>query len=98
MSSTPKTPRNQGVSLTETLLTCPVVRRNFGLFLGIIKIIPIFVIQHRGVEQLVARRAHNPEVVGSSPSPATKRGWLFSRPHFFISVTNYCPHYLHFFV
>ena len=28
--------------------------------------------QYRGVEQLVARRAHNPEVVGSSPSPATK--------------------------
>ena len=26
---------------------------------------------HRGVEQLVARRAHNPEVVGSNPSPAT---------------------------
>ena len=25
---------------------------------------------HRGVEQLVARRAHNPEVVGSNPSPA----------------------------
>ena len=25
-----------------------------------------------GVEQLVARRAHNPEVEGSSPSPATK--------------------------
>ena len=25
----------------------------------------------RGVEQSVARRAHNPEVVGSSPSPAT---------------------------
>ena len=25
----------------------------------------------RGVEQLVARRAHNPEVGGSSPSPAT---------------------------
>ena len=29
---------------------------------------------HRGVEQLVARRAHNPEVVGSSPAPATKNG------------------------
>ena len=29
--------------------------------------------QYRGVEQLVARRAHNPEVVGSSPSPATKK-------------------------
>ena len=27
---------------------------------------------HRGVEQLAARRAHNPKVVGSSPSPATK--------------------------
>ena len=32
-----------------------------------------FVIQsNRGVEQLVARRAHNPEAGGSSPSPATK--------------------------
>ena len=27
--------------------------------------------QYRGVEQLVARRAHNPEAGGSSPSPAT---------------------------
>ena len=26
---------------------------------------------YRGVEQLVARRAHNPKVVGSNPSPAT---------------------------
>ena len=30
-------------------------------------------IRYRGVEQLVARRAHNPEVAGSSPVPATKR-------------------------
>ena len=30
-------------------------------------------LSYRGVEQLVARRAHNPKVVGSSPSPATKR-------------------------
>ena len=30
-------------------------------------------IPHRGVEQLVARRAHNPEAGGSSPSPATRR-------------------------
>ena len=29
--------------------------------------------QYRGVEQLVARRAHNPEVVGSSPASATKK-------------------------
>ena len=28
---------------------------------------------YRGVEQLVARRAHNPEVVGSSPASATKK-------------------------
>ena len=28
--------------------------------------------KHRGVEQLVARRAHNPEVGGSSPPSATK--------------------------
>ena len=26
----------------------------------------------RGVEQLVARRAHNPKVVGSNPASATK--------------------------
>ena len=30
-------------------------------------------LQHRGVEQLVARRAHNPKVAGSSPVPATGR-------------------------
>ena len=28
---------------------------------------------YRGVEQLVARRAHNPEVAGSSPVSATKK-------------------------
>ena len=28
--------------------------------------------EYRGVEQLVARRAHNPKVTGSSPVPATK--------------------------
>ena len=28
---------------------------------------------YRGIEQLVARRAHNPEVGGSSPPPATIR-------------------------
>lgn len=34
---------------------------------------PNFVVQsNRGVEQLVARRAHNPKVGGSSPPPATK--------------------------
>ncbi len=36
---------------------------------------------HRGVEQLVARWAHNPKVAGSSPVPATlkphKRGFFY---------------------
>ncbi len=31
-------------------------------------------VKYRGVEQLVARRAHNPKVVGSSPPSATKKG------------------------
>ena len=30
-------------------------------------------VKYRGVEQSVARRAHNPKVVGSSPSSATKK-------------------------
>lgn len=29
--------------------------------------------QHRGMEQLAARWAHNPKVTGSSPVPATKK-------------------------
>ena len=29
--------------------------------------------KYRGVEQLEARRAHNPEVVGSSPASATRK-------------------------
>lgn len=32
-----------------------------------------FVVQHRGVEQLVARWAHNPKATGSSPVPATTK-------------------------
>ena len=31
-----------------------------------------FIYKYRGVEQLVARRAHNPKVAGSSPASATK--------------------------
>ena len=30
---------------------------------------------NRGVEQTAARRAHNPEVVGAIPTPATTRGY-----------------------
>ena len=48
---------------------------------------PTFVVQsNRGVEQLVARRAHNPEAGGSSPSPATKNRKRILR--------NQCPFFL----
>ena len=33
---------------------------------------------YRGVEQLAARRAHNPEVVGSSPASATIKTTAFA--------------------
>ena len=35
--------------------------------------------KYRGVEQMVARRAHNPEVAGSSPVPATTKSTLKRR-------------------
>ena len=34
---------------------------------------------YRGVEQMVARRAHNPEVGGSSPPPATRKTAVFHK-------------------
>ena len=33
-----------------------------------------FVLVDAGLSSLVARRAHNPKVVGSNPAPATKSG------------------------
>ena len=53
--------------------------------------------KYRGVEQLVARRAHNPEVVGSSPAPATIKTPLSSRKAvFFFHFCNFFgrPHFL----
>ena len=45
---------------------------------------------YRGVEQLVARRAHNPEVAGSSPVPATrKRKWRYLISTSFFVVLYY---------
>ena len=38
---------------------------------------PLF--EYRGVEQLVARRAHNPEVAGSSPVSATIKNAAFRK-------------------
>ena len=45
-----------------------------------------FAVLYRGVEQLVARRAHNPEVGGSSPPPATKQDNSFGLSLFFIPI------------
>ena len=37
------------------------------------RVVRELLIRYRGVEQLVARRAHNPKVGGSSPPPATRQ-------------------------
>ena len=50
------------------------------------KIISNFAFQYRGIEQLVARRAHNPEVGGSSPPPATKRRDNLTRVVLFVFI------------
>ena len=69
---------------------CPLLKINFAE----LKIISIFAIQYRGVEQLVARRAHNPEVGGSSPPPATKTKrpfrplFLFYHPYIVIRTIS----------
>ncbi len=42
-----------------------------------------------GMEQLVARWAHNPKVVGSSPAPATKAGRFYLLA-FFITFNFMC--------
>ena len=45
---------------------------------------------YRGVEQMVARRAHNPEVAGSSPVPATILiGRFYCRPIFYCCIAEY---------
>ena len=41
---------------------------------------------HRRVEQLAARRAHNPEAVGSSPTPAKCKKASLNKGAFFICV------------
>ena len=56
-------------------------------FFAIIKIMFTFAVLYRGVEQLVARRAHNPEVGGSSPPPATKQDNSSGLSLFFISTS-----------
>ena len=49
--------------------------------------------KYRGVEQLVARRAHNPEAAGSSPTPATKEKNTVHRMVFFsLNTEGIVPH------
>ena len=50
-------------------------------------------IQYRGVEQLVARRAHNPEVAGSSPVSATiRKPWDLTIPRLsFLAFSGSLP-------
>jgi hypothetical protein len=43
-------------------------------------------IEYRGVEQLAARRAHNPKVVSSSLTPATRFIRNFKVPDFFVII------------
>ena len=62
-----------GIVLTMAAITFMVI--SFSL---------TFAVQYRGVEQLVARRAHNPEAGGSSPSPATKRDNSFGLSFFVV--------------
>ena len=57
------------------------------IYLAIIYTILATQVKYRGVEQLVARRAHNPEVAGSSPVPATSRSVLIGRS-FFLAGTH----------
>ena len=55
--------RNRSAAVGKKVLTNEDVR---GMILRHLR-----VLMYRGVEQLEARRAHNPEVVGSSPASAT---------------------------
>ena len=51
--------------------------------------------RHRGVEQLEARRAHNPEVVGSSPASATIKAPDSSESGaFLMSKVRFSPFFL----
>ena len=44
------------------------------------------------MEQLVARRAHNPKVTGSSPVPATKK----LGDHYMVTFLLFIPYFIQF--
>ena len=54
--------------------TFPGVSKTFlCMYLYFEKVAVLLQSQQRGMEQLVARWAHNPKVAGSSPAPATRK-------------------------
>jgi hypothetical protein len=55
-------------TIARTEISSQLIRTGFETLSSCVN----FAISYRGVEQLVARRAHNPKVTGSSPVPATK--------------------------
>ena len=55
-------------------------------------IYPIFAALYRGVEQLVARWAHNPKVTGSSPVSATKNEEIVT--NYYIISYDFCLDYV----
>jgi hypothetical protein len=57
----------------------------FTIFLVLSISFTTFAVRNRGMEQLAARRAHNPKVTGSSPVPATTRRYFTS---FFYVITR----------
>src|SRR5699024_5269372 len=66
---------------------------NLNLLLTSTRKNPYYRYSHRGVEQLVARRAHNPKVGGSNPPPATTNGGFLktgSRFFYFRYVLKRC--------
>ena len=50
------------------------VHHNRRLLILLIERLAVYSVLYRGVEQLVAHRAHNPKVAGSNPAPATTTG------------------------
>ncbi len=73
MHSPTKKTTNKTLTISHLRQTWKVISNTIQNHLHPIFNKPIFVFQNRGVEQLVARRAHNPKVVGSSPASATNK-------------------------
>ncbi len=56
-----------------------------------IRVTEIKTLGYCGVEQLVARRAHNPKATGSSPVPATKEKVGIITGFFYVQFFSFHP-------